>query len=294
MAETSKIEWTDTTWNPCVGCTKVSPGCAHCYAETMAKRLRAMAEADIAAGKDPGRKRHYLKVVDDRGRWNGHVEPVPEALADPLGWKKPRRVFVNSMSDLFHEDVPDDFIDRVFAVMALAPRHTFQVLTRRPERMASYLKTTGLHNRIELTADALRPGKGHPSFGGKHLLPDLPLPNVWLGVSVERQQEADERIPHLLRCPAAVRFLSCEPLLGALDLRHGESHPRVDWVITGCESGPKRRAYCVEWDRAIQRQCESAGVAFFRKQTIIGGRVSHDMGEWPADLRVRQMPAKGA
>lgn len=225
MATDSKIEWTDTTWNPVVGCAKVSPGCANCYAETMSKRLAAMARADAAKGKDPGRKSNYSLVVRDDGHWNGRAVTVPEALPDPLGWKKPRRVFVNSMSDLFHADVPFDFIDRVFAVMALCPQHTFQVLTKRPERMAEYcrdrMQESGgwdlmLYNGYFPWPDDA--SEEQIAVGDKIITENLALPNVWLGTSIENQATADARIPHLLKCPAAVRFLSCEPLLGAVDL----------------------------------------------------------------------------
>jgi protein gp37 len=224
----------------------------------------------------------------------------------PLRWKKTRMVFVISMSDLFLELVPDVFIDRVFAVMALTPQHTYQVLTKRPERMRAYLRTVDRHNRIELAAEKVAPGKGHPSFGGKKfLLPQLPLPNVWLGTSVENQRWADERIPLLLDTPAAVRFLSCEPLLAPLDLERwigemdcaycrvrfasdpcpvcGEEdgdgmgqigfaenaaikYPDLHWIIAGGESGPGYRKMDLDWARSLRDQCYSARVAFFMKQ----------------------------
>jgi protein gp37 len=272
----------------------------------MAKRLRAMALADIKAGKDPGRKRHYIDAVDDNGRWTGKLVPVPEALTDPLGWRKPCRVFVNSMSDLFHEDVPDEFIAAAFGTMAAAERHTFQILTKRPARMRDWFAWIGSMTEKQQVELASKTGCFYRPW---------PLTNVWLGVSVERQQEADERIPLLLATPAAVRFLSCEPLLGPVRIpslyRCGRCNPLISpghkvlapsdesgsnhgaaihWIIDGCESGPKRREYRLEWSRSIQEQCAAAGVAYFRKQMIINGRVSHDPAEWPEDLRVREFP----
>jgi len=234
MATTSAIEWTDATWNPVVGCVKVSPGCAHCYAETLGKRLRAMALADLAAGRNPGRKRHYIDAVDEMGRWSGKLITVPEALPDPLGWRQPKMVFVNSMSALFHKSVPFEFVDKVFAVMALSYWHTFQVLTKRPDRMAKYFADE--QTRIRSIWDAM--GRS-PHFSSKDRFPMIrpalsemahqvrgydvhwpwskgrcgyftnppwPLCNVWLGTSVEDQKRADERIPHLLRCPASATF----------------------------------------------------------------------------------------
>jgi protein gp37 len=251
MMATSKIEWTDTTWNPVVGCRKVSPGCTHCYAERMAGRLKAMGR--------PG----YQDAVDDKGRWTGRVSLLYERLFQPLTWRRPRRVFVNSMSDLFHPDVPFEFVDDVFDVMArnclASNRHIFQILTKRPDRMHQYF----------------RQGK---NYYGDH----IPLPNVWLGVSVENQEAADERIPLLLQTPAAVRFLSCEPLLGPVDLGRrvippGQSWARevelawgdteeLDWVIVGGESGPGARPMHPDWARSIRDQCVAASVPFFFKQ----------------------------
>lgn len=304
MAATSHIEWTDTTWNPVVGCLMVSPGCANCYAEIMAKRLKAMALADIAKGRDPGRKRHYIEAIGDNGKWSGKLIPVPDALEDPLGWKTPRMVFVNSMSDLFYGDdadrkrceakgidftpVPFEFIDKVFASIALADRHTAQILTKRPERMADYFDASrqeagiGRDAYVEGEAQNLwhrRTGEDPSMWLAVH----FPLPNVWLGTSVEDQKHADERIPHLVRCPAAVRFLSCEPLLGPLDLsrwlaierdRNGawrrkskfHEEPLIGWVIVGGESGHGSRPCNIVWIRDIVAQCAAAGVPCFVKQ----------------------------
>lgn len=291
MSTGTGIEWTDATWNPVVGCTKVSEGCRNCYAETMSNRLAGMAVADIKTEgeREPGRKLRHLAVINPKtGGWNGKVGLIPEALSEPLKWKKPRRVFVCSMSDLFHKDVPFDYIDRVFAVMALCPRHTFQVLTKRPERMAEYLERPWLED-----GDRWLRAVGHlPAKCLDMPMSDIryPLENVWLGTSCEDHEAADERVPHLLRCPAAVRFLSCEPLLGAIDLTRVnfgvpgyqnvldcrvsalaqkagiDKLNGIDWVIVGGESGAKARACDVAWVRSIVKQCAAAGVACFVKQ----------------------------
>lgn len=212
MATNSSIEWTDTTWNPLTGCTKISPGCKHCYAERMATRLKAMGQPNYVNGF----------------RLTLHEDMVEE----PLKWRKPRRVFVNSMSDLFHKSVPDDFIVRVFDVMRRASQHRFQVLTKRSERVAA------------MTGRLVWPA------------------NVWMGVSVENA-DYTFRIDHLRATGAAVKFLSVEPLLGAipdLDLNG------IDWVIVGGESGPGARPVSAEWVTDIRDQCLAAGVAFFFKQ----------------------------
>lgn len=348
------IQWTDETWNPIVGCTKVSAGCAHCYAERHAVRL--------AGNPLPAIAEAYAGLTDDRGRWTGRVRLVERALTRPLRWRKPRRVFVNSMSDLFHEQVPDEWIDRIFAVMALCPQHAFQILTKRPERMAAYLqpavrpkalpdaRTGSLHGGP--FTEAYRASREYavgthigetaawgagaefrqfvdaeemagrlavfktPAFKRwntrRHRILDefyrqaedhWPLPNVWLGTSIEDQATADQRIPHLLKCPAAVRFVSCEPLLGPVDLTEwcswddtsqmyrwtkcshcgvvgdswdpcpgcgsDEEHnpaPPLDWVIVGGESGPGARPMHPAWARGLRDQCQTAGVPFFFKQ----------------------------
>jgi protein gp37 len=352
----SAIEWTDATWNPVVGCDKVSPGCAHCYAETMAKRLRAMAQADIAAGRDPGRKKHYVDAVDDLGRWTGKLIPVPEALAEPLTWKKPRMVFVNSMSDLFHESVAFEFIAAVFGVMAACPQHSFQVLTKRAQRMCEWF---GWMATVGGVGKYIRSDFGRPQLRGffdavaksetvdgqrQRTLADPwmqvmngaactgpgPIGNVWLGVSCEDQRRADERIPWLLKTPAAVRFVSAEPLLGPINFglvlskdwiidaldgewkRHArdiesndeECHkggPHLDWVIVGGESGSGARPCDIAWIRSIVDQCKSAKVPCFVKQLgTITAQLSRrkgkggDPAEWPEDLRVRQFPREVA
>ena len=265
----SKIEWTDETWNPVTGCTKVSQGCKHCYAETIAKRMWAT---------------QYPPNGDGTPRKFTDVRCHPDRLDQPLRWRKPRRVFVNSMSDLFHEDVSDKFIAKTWVRMVCAKQHTFQVLTKRPERMSALLSTDW---RIQAG------------------WPFMPAPNVWLGVSVENQAAADERIPLLLQTPAAVRFVSCEPLLGRLDLRPallgpltGEGPlndsviglPTMDWVIVGGESGPGARPMRDEWAWEIVQHCKQADVPVFVKQ--LGGHPDKrgDIGLFPESLRIRQWP----
>lgn len=257
MAKTS-IEWATDVWNPTTGCAKVSQGCAHCYAETIAKRFWG-----------------ERKFTD--------VQCHPDRLEQPLHWRKPRRVFVNSMSDLFHKDVPLDFILRVWMVMARACDYTFMILTKRPERMLMFV-------------NEYLPGTWGLATMNMRLL-DKPIPNVWLGVSVEDQRTADERIPLLMKTPAAVRFVSAEPLLGPVDLEigmctecggcgitaghyfqedgmdtcnacggSGKAFDKLDWVICGGESGPGARPMHPDWARSLRDQCQAAGVPFFFKQ----------------------------
>ncbi len=310
----TKIEWTKApgfkgeTWNPTTGCTRVSAGCDHCYAVKQTHRLENMGLLKKYGG---------LTVLNSKGdrHFNGVVKCHEHTLEIPLRWRKPRMVFVNSMSDLFHEAVPFEFIDRVFAVMALCPQHTFQVLTKRPERMAEYFseRKWGEDDHFEWTRDALVEGEAQSLYEQQHgedpsmwLAVHWPLPNVWLGTSVEDQPSADQRIPHLLKCPAAVRFLSCEPLLGALNVERAVwTHARdikvyqegqaVDWVIVGCESrGAFLGRFADEYAKAassIIEQCRDAGVPAFHKQMPIKRRVSHDMSKWPEPLCVRQWPA---
>ncbi|MGZ3469343.1 MAG: DUF5131 family protein [Actinomycetota bacterium] len=248
MSDRSTIEWTNATWNPVTGCTKVSPGCDHCYAETFAERFRGVRDHPYEQGFD-------LKL------W-------PERLEVPLRWRTPRLVFVNSMSDLFQDGVPIEFVRRVWATMAATPQHTYQILTKRPGVMASHLR------RIA------------PS----------PLSNVWLGTSVEDQKRARLRVPKLLEVPAAVRFLSCEPLLGNVDLMQWVDG--IDWVIVGGESGPGARPMDLLWARSIVHQCAASNVSCFVKQ--LGSRWARaehsaaskggEMHDWPRDLRVRELP----
>jgi len=221
----TKIEWTDRTWNAVTGCTKVSAGCKHCYAEVMAKRTFRVLYPPVECIAGPMTREHAAGLPALRQRRFTDVQCHPDRLDAPLRWRKPSMVFVNSMSDLFHEDVPDAFIDQVFAVMHLArlAGHVFQVLTKRPERMRAYLSDRTRHITIDgallrvcndsgLSAPCLT----QPTVPGG--VEGWPLPHVWLGVSVEDQATADARIPLLLQTPAAVRFVSCEPLLGPIDL----------------------------------------------------------------------------
>ncbi len=304
----SSIEWTDETWNPIAGCSPVSEGCRNCYAAKEAIRLGGNPNELIAA-KYSGTAAMRGVGPARRAVFTGKITFDERALVKPLSWKKPRRVFVNSMSDLFHESVPFAFIDRVFAVMAATPQHTYQVLTKRPERMAEYFSDPESRRRVwNRRCDLGKPG---PPM-------EWPLPNVWLGTSVEDQAAADARIPHLLRTPAAVRFLSCEPLLGPVDLTlvdfdgatglHVLEHPprQIDWVIVGGESGGGARGFNVRWARQLVDQCRAAGVAVFVKQLgarpfdteaserlQLRDRKGGWMREWPEDLQVREFPTQG-
>lgn len=253
MSANTGIEWTDATWNPVTGCAKVSAGCKHCYAERDWARLAA----------NPKTRYHGRAFTD--------VLCHDDVLGLPLRWTKPRRVFVNSMSDLFHDDVPDDFIDRVFAVMARAPQHSFQVLTKRAQRMLDYLSKSEGMIRDEIKYE---PAAETACW---------PLHNVWLGVSVEDQATADARVPLLLNTPAAVRWISAEPLLGPVDLSNylefyvgpGEAFG-LDWIVVGGESGAKARPMHPEWVRSLRDQCAATEVPFLFKQ----------WGEWAPANRI--------
>lgn len=283
----SNIEWTQATWNPIVGCSIVSPGCTNCYAMKMAARIEGMNAEAYASGRKPTAP-HYdgtTKNVNGNNVWTGKLARASdETLREPLRRRKPTTYFVNSMSDLFHESVPDEWIDQVFAVMALAPQHTFQVLTKRAKRMRKYLSrevdwsallgatSTSMHTNGRI--DTQRATELHHRMTAATM--PWPLPNVWLGVSTERQKEADERIPEMLVTPAAVRFISAEPLLGPIDLHevipeplswsHAHGFSGLDWVIVGGESGPGSRPMHPDWARALRDQCLAAGVPFFFKQ----------------------------
>jgi protein gp37 len=238
MAETS-IEWTNATWNPVAGCTVLTAGCTNCYAMQMAARLAAMGQEK------------YQGLTRKSGRrqvWTGKIRCDEKTLDVPRAWSKPRRVFVNSMSDLFHEGVPTGFIGKVWRVMQETPRHTYQILTKRPDRMAK-------------------------------VTPELPLlPNVWLGTSVENDRVLD-RIDALRRVPAAIRFISFEPLIGHV----GPDLDGIHWAIVGGESGPRARPMDPEWACVLRDQCREEGVAFFMKQMERRKPI-------PADLMVREYP----
>lgn len=259
MSDKSAIEWTDATWNPTTGCDRVSPGCANCYALDLAARLKRMGAPAYQLDGDPKTSGPGFLLTLHR-----------ERLEVPVNWTKPRRIFVDSMSDLFHPDVPDEFIREVWATMHRASWHTFQVLTKRPERMASLV--------AEITADTYLD----------------PLPNVWLGTSVENDRWT-RRVDELRKAPAAVRFLSCEPLLGPLPSLDLEG---IGWVIVGGESGPDHRPVKQEWIRGVRDQAIDAGVPFLFKQW--GGKTSKSGGreldgrtydEFP---QIRQLEAAAA
>ena len=254
MSDKSAIEWTDATWNPVTGCSKVSPGCAHCYAESYTERM---------AGR-PGWIESFRPWTPENAAYN--VRLHPERLSVPLGWREPRMVFVNSMSDLFHELVPFEFIVQVFDVMRQTPRHTYQVLTKRPERLATLVGS--------LAAAA-----------GPWI--EWPLPNVWIGTSIENDRWT-VRADHLRAMPGDwTRFLSCEPLLGplpSLDLTG------IDWVIVGGESGEGHRPIRTEWVRDIRDACQRQGVAFFFKQW--GGRTPKSGGRLLDGRTWDEMPGR--
>ena len=309
MADKSKIEWTDATWNPITGCSRVSAGCVHCYAEHLAAtRLKF----------HPSRK----GLTNRRGRWNGEVRLNEQWLDQPMRWKRPQRIFVCAHSDLFYDKIPEAWIDKVFAVMAMSPQHIFQVLTKRPKRMLTYLVQFDEDEAIERVAHQAVEIADSPCAAG--IIEDatmIRLPNVWCGVSAENQESFEERYRYLKDVPTAVRWLSLEPLLGPInvrislpececgdyrhhhpddgpcvfnsrrDLAHGFTDcrkfrpmwPAVDWVVVGGESGPGYRPMDHDWARSLRDQCSIAQVPFFMKQ-VAGKRPI------PADLMVRQWP----
>jgi len=265
------ISWTTTvnadgtvtpgyTWNPTTGCSVVSPGCEHCYAEALSLRH--------GWSKKPWTAINAAE----------NVVLHPDRIDLPLRWRKPTRIFVNSMSDLFHEQVPDEFIDQVFAVMVSAPQHTFQVLTKRPQRMRDYLTAPNRERDVSEQVCASQMPGGCPLYKCTEDCAmdgiEWPAPNVWLGTSVEDQRRADERIPDLVAIPWPVRFLSCEPLLGPLNLAEwtgygakGCGRPsELQWVIDGGESGPGFRSAHLDWFRSLRDQCAAAGLPYFHKQ----------------------------
>lgn len=282
MGDRTGIEWSDASWNPTVGCQYASDGCTRCYAarEAAGRLSTHPLYVDLA-----------VKHTNDGGpaRFTGEVRVVPERLDQPLRWRRPRRIFVDSMSDLFHPSVPLPFLTKVFAVMASAPQHTFQVLTKRPHRMAEVVGHPLFMDAVRALTHTVAPS------GLQGIV--WPLPNVWLGTSVESQEWADRRIPHLLATPAAVRWVSAEPLLGPVDLilaggityHHGRAGHRdfdgywhdeepewtegaIDWLVAGGESGPGARPMHPDWPRLLRDQCRAAGVPYLFKQ----------WGEWRA------------
>jgi protein gp37 len=323
----TSIEWTDHSWPIVNGCRRVSAGCENCYAERLtATRL----------SRTP--KYKGLAVSGKKGpHWTGESRLWTPHLDMPLKLKRPVRIFVADMGDLFYDQVSNEEIAAVFGVMAAAPQHTFQVLTKRPRRMAEWFRWVADAEMFAHLSPAVKTGMMLRWYAGVALrgagkpfpataLQPWPLPNVWLGTSVEDQATADERIPHLLATPAAMRFVSAEPLLGPIELPLGPTllgHerpdggveftslvPRLDWVIVGGESGPGAREFDIEWARSLLGQCRAAGVAAFVKQ--LGARAFQsprydgdidyslemrdrkggDPAEWPEDLRVREFPSK--
>lgn len=301
MADTA-IEWTHRdgtvgkTWNPTTGCDRISGGCDNCYALTLAKRLKGMGSAKYQTDGDPRTSGPGFGLTT-------HAD----ALGDPLKWRKPATVFVNSMSDLFHARVPREFVAQVFAVMAATPQHTYQILTKRPERMARILTdectcggghVPGVHFRstMEWAATAHSPTYVPGLKSGQFNSTSWPLPNVWIGTSIESDDHV-KRADALRATPAAVRFISAEPLLGplpSLDLTG------IDWLIAGGESGPGSRPMDLEWVRDLIGRCRESGTAPFVKQ--LGAlqtsgpkdKKGGDWSTWPADLRVREYPTATA
>lgn len=282
----TNIEWTEETWNPIVGCSVISKGCTNCYAMKMAWRLSKMPATRDLYGPT-------VKKVNGNAVWTGKLGFNEKALVKPLHWKRPRRIFVNSMSDLFHEGVPDEWIDQIFAVMALMPQHTYQILTKRPERMREYLTQFNLSCNIIRAADKLwlgEMGNEYISDGRQRSYYGMfkPLPNVWLGVSVENNDQR-WRLDYLAEIPAAKYFVSAEPLLGNLDLfeyladRELDEIGGLDWVVVGGESGPRARPMHPDWARSLRDQCIASNTPFFFKQMS-------KKADIPDDLMIREYP----
>jgi len=301
MGDKTGIQWTDATWNPIVGCSVVSPACTNCYAMAQAGRIQKM---------KPGS--HYEgTTLDVNGKpiWTGVLRQAPDhILTAPMRWKRPRKIFVNSMSDLFHDAAPDEWIDKVFAIMALCPHHVFQVLTKRPKRMRDYIGTRA-GDWMTVLPDAIGPGQlpitkhcvvahiGETTADHRALyaakLPHWPLPNVWIGVTAEDQPRAEERIPDLLMTSAAVRFVSVEPMLGPIELRRWMS--AVSWVICGGESGPGARPLSMYWARSMRDQCADMNIPFFFKQWgewIPGPQAIHLNGKTLTNFKVIDTPCE--
>ncbi|MEG4803551.1 phage Gp37/Gp68 family protein [Microcoleus sp. ARI1-B5] len=307
----TNISWTNESWNPIVGCSRLSAGCANCYAETAASSARLQQFSQ------------YQQVA----QWDGTVNFVESQLYKPLHWRSPRKIFVCSMADLFHVNVADEWIDQIFAVMALCPQHTFQVLTKRPERMLQYIKQARQRIRVAAVDIGIDRNLKYELYEPYETFDfEWPLPNVWLGTSVENQKATD-RIRYLVQIPAAVRFLSCEPLLELIDLRpylafcsgcqscnfqgnHKIGSSKINWIIVGGESGTDARMCNIEWIRSIVSQSQSANVPVFVKQ-LGSNAIEHfyypnsfkpnrikstdrkggDISKFPEDLRIREFPS---
>ena len=276
----SKIEWTEKVWNPVIGCSKVSAGCKNCYAETMSNRLAMMGgslQEDTWAAYSEILRFDYDNPKYPNGLakgFNGKIKIMYDRISQPLHWKKPSMIFVNSMSELFHEKISFNIIDSIFANMEICKQHTFQILTKRPQRAIEYFKWR--LSQYPQTYD-----------------------NVWLGVSVENQATANERIPLLLQTPATVRWISVEPMLEKIKIRNTNIIPLkfswlkstgIDWVVVGCESGHNRRECKLEWVEDIIEQCKQANVPAFVKQIQIKGIVEKNIENFPEHLQIRQYP----
>lgn len=317
----TKIEWCEETWNPIVGCTKISPGCDHCYAERMAKRLKAMSEKYDGKGSDTLHRSAtgpYAEVISAKGTWNGFTSFVKSAMEKPLHWKTPRKIFVCSMGDLFHESALIRWIDMIIAMAALVPKHIFIILTKRPEKMFDYFKASK-DDLIERWGDACYEIgvsdknddiDSPPCWIHNRLQDEWPMNNLWLGVTAENQEQANIRISILLEIPAVKRFVSVEPMLGPIDfydiqkgnefyhalkgfgdISGSNGHfggTKLDWVICGGESGPGARLMHPDWVRSLRDQCQNAGTPFFFKQW--GEWVPEDQASKPLYEKYLTMP----
>ena len=317
----TKIAWTDESWNVVVGCTKVSAGCLNCYAERMAHRVRGMMYIQ-SSDKSMETWAKYDEVLTMSGKWNGHAYCDESALEKPLHWKKPRMIFVCSMGDLFHPSVPFEFIDKVMAVIALCPQHTFQVLTKRPERMLEYFSHWNFIDNVATKAcQMVEDGDyAYDKITDDFIRSDYKLPNLIGMVTAENQKQADIRIPLLLQCGFLTTGVSVEPMLSPVDMQMimmPTSKPKgsapydclrgtaacengwikdpvcgkLDWVIIGCESGPGRRYCSSDWAMSLIKQCRASGVAVFVKQLSDQrtGRVIKNPAGWPQEFP-KQLP----
>ncbi len=296
MADKTHISWTQATWNPLVGCEKCAPGCASCYAIKVVHRMASNPNTKIRQANAGLTVRLGNGVMD----WTGRIRLLSERLTQPLRWKQPRMIFVNSLSDLFHPDVPFEFIDRVFGIMAYCPQHIFQILTKRPTRMLEYFQSRDYDQECGTFPKEVWNGAWRAGVPEKQVEADYdvewPLRNVWLGVSVANQADADRDIPILLQVPAAVRWVSYEPAIGPINFNaiavkdgtdgvssgldvlngcrwwcsdqgdYGEERKRLDWLVIGGESGPQARLFNLQWAWDVVAQCRQAGVACFVKQ----------------------------
>ncbi len=275
-------KWWDESWNPITGCSPASPGCSNCWARDMVKRFPHL----------HGTPNEYFPDALINVQPFSKIIFHPDRLDIPLRWKKPRRIFVGSMTDLFHEDVTDEMIQAVFGIMSSAGQHTYMVLTKRPERMRAWMEKTSLDEcQAEMVVQVIEmrsPTGRRDRLNSLTINGPWPLPTIWLGVTAENQEMADQRIPILLQTPAAKRFVSVEPMLGPVDLAgifgHDQyaMHHGIDWCIVGPENAPRPRPMDIEWARSLRDQARAAGVPFFMK--------SPRKGTLPADLMVQEIP----